>query len=192
MTNILEEPWLLLFVSLVALGGIVLFRQSGAGQQSGGKLFLIPLGIALLGFGLDRFIKTDREKIESTLNRSIRFARTRNFEDFDTIFSPNYSDAFHRNRDQLRQFCESSLAMADIERLSKRRFLLTIRKDAAEADLSVMVRLRGLTREYAGSKSLFFVEARLYFEAMPDGRWMIRSCELVSLNNQPFNWGGVP
>ncbi|MBN1123386.1 MAG: hypothetical protein JXA82_00165 [Sedimentisphaerales bacterium] len=192
MINILEEPWLLLFVSLVILGGIVLFRQSGCGQEFSGKLFFIPVGIALLAFGLDRFVRTDREAIEYTLNRSIRFVRTRNFDDFDNIFSPNYSDAFHRNRVQLRHFCESSLAMADIERLSKRRFTLTLKTDNAEAELSVLVRLRSLTQSYAGSKSLFFVEARLHFEAMPDGRWLICSCELVSLNNQPFSWGGVP
>jgi len=191
MWNVVEEPWLLLFVALISLGVVVLFREGPSGPPRRWPL-LIPLAIALLAFGLDRFIQTDRERLEATLNRALRFAKTHDFSDFNDIFAPDYSDAFHATRADLRRRCESSLAIADIERISKRRLQWTIETSTAQCDLSVLVRLRGRQGSYAGSQGLYFVEVRMRFDKQPDGRWLIRTVELVSLNNQQFDWGGVP
>ena len=142
MWNILEEPWLLLFVALVTLGLAVLFRENPAGAARRWPL-LIPAALLLGAFGLDRFVQTDRERLEATLARALRFAKTHDFSGFEQIFCPNYADAFHPTREHLRRRCQSSMAMADIERISKRRLVWTIQTSTAQCELSVLVRLRG-------------------------------------------------
>jgi len=189
--NIVEEPWLLLFVALVTLGVVVFVQTNPAGPRRRWP-WLIPAALAVLAFAVDAVIDTDRERLDATLHRAFQFARTRDFTLFDDIFAPDYADDFHPSRRALRRRCETSMAIADIERIRIRRLTWQIEPGLARCDLSVLVRLQGRRGTYAGSQGIYFVEIEMLLSKQPDKRWLIQTIDLKSLNHQRFDWGGVP
>ncbi len=203
MFDVFQTPWLLLSVAMVLLGVVFFWRQdlfsnggNGGGWRGwggGSGRYLLPLIVAALAFGLDYFVRTDREKIVSTVNRAMDFAVERDFEVFNEIFSPDYSDRHHRSRERFRMFCRTSMAMANLEQVSKRRFELVVSDDGrAECEMSLLVRLNARSGEMAGTQSIFWVEVRIGLKKTDDARWMISGSDLVTVNHQPFGWSQVP
>ena len=128
------------------------------------------------------------------LKQAFTFAESNNFDYFNTVFAPDYSDPAHPSRDHLRAKCQVSLAMHDIDKISKRRIDFEEMNDSTAKILAgLLIRLApGQSSNYAGGTTIFFVEVRFYFEKQDDGEWMIRTCDPVSVNNQPLGWNSVP
>jgi len=190
--NVFEQPWLFVFLAIVLLGVLWFIRPSWSDRIRWWQV-AIPFGVAMLGFLIDGLIATDREKIESCLNGAIRVAVRKDFRNFNRIFAENYADSHHPSRRDLRVFCETSLAMAKIERITRRSSRLDRRERDAVYDLAVLVRLKQMeSGAYTAATSLFWVEGRLQFEKDSRRRWRIRTMEVLTLNGQPFDWGGVP
>ncbi|MHC4743323.1 MAG: hypothetical protein ACYS8Z_15515, partial [Planctomycetota bacterium] len=61
MTNIFEQPYTLIGLSIIVLFGVFTYR-SVFPEKCNRKQWLIPLSVVALAFGLDFAVKTDREK----------------------------------------------------------------------------------------------------------------------------------
>jgi hypothetical protein len=64
---------------------------------------------------------------------------TKDFSNFNHIFSPDYRDSRNRNRDELHRFCEQSLAMTSLSSVRIRSQELDIRGGEATGDIRLRV-----------------------------------------------------
>ena len=71
MTNIFEQPRLLLIVAGVVFLGVAFFRDLLPPRRAW-IFWLLPVVIAVAAFGIDYLVQTDREKIEAVLAKASR------------------------------------------------------------------------------------------------------------------------
>ncbi len=189
MWNITETPWLLLIVGGIVFGIVMMVRQAIPDKQRWWQL-AIPAAIFAMSFGLDYFIRTDREKIEAIFGEAKRMAIKQDFSRFNEIFSPDYQDSRNATRDDLRQFCRLSLAMTSLNSVRIRSWDLSILDDEAESEirLRVWIHYRGEEMEV---QTPYWVRIRVNF-ARNDRNWQITTTEIVSVNDDPMGWREVP
>ena len=189
MSQIFETPWPVLTVALIALAVVVIIRQTWPDKHRWWQLF-IPAVLAVGGFGLEHFIETDYEKIESIIESGKRAVISQDVGGIASIVSPDYSDSRHRSKDALMGFCRDLLSQPFVERIKKQQEQITISAPDAEAELSVRLHLHP-QNPYALGGTLMYVKMKLYLAKTPYGNWLISRTEIISINNQPFGWGSV-
>ena len=190
MWNITETPWLGLIVAGLAFGIVMMIRQAAPDKRNW-KQLAIPALILATTLGLEYFVRTDREKIVEVFRQARRMGVTKDFSGFNQIFSPDYRDSRNRNRDELRHFCDESLAMTSLSSVRIRSQELDIRDGTATGDIRLRVWLhyRGEELEV---QTPYWVRLRGEFVRLPDGQWRIVSTEIVSVNDDPMGWREVP
>jgi hypothetical protein len=184
MSNIFENVWLLLTVAGVALVIVSIIRQ--AKPEWGYWPLLAPLAIAALAFGLDAMIKTDTEAINEIIARSKQAAVSGSVQMLMTSISPRYSDRAHRNRETFEEQAGQVLRNASVKKIKTQSHLLTLNDNTAKSQLNLVVHFHNDSR-YAAMGTLMFVSLNLDYEKIGKD-WFIRSAEVVSVNNQPYNW----
>ncbi len=189
VSQIFETPWPVLTVALIALAVVVIIRQTWPDKRRWWQL-LIPAVLAVGGFGLEHFIETDYEKIESLINSGIEAVIDQDLGQINRIISPDYSDSRHRSKDALMGYCRDLLAQPFVERIKKQQVQIIISAPEAEAELSVRLHLHP-QNTYALGGTLMYVKMKLYLAKTPYGNWLISRTEIISVNNQPFGWGSV-
>jgi hypothetical protein len=188
-SNVLETPWLLLTAAIILLAIIVVIRQTWPDKQKWWQL-VIPVIFAVIAVGLDRFVETDYEKIESIINSGIRAVIAQDLGQIDPIISPDYSDSAHRSKAELMAFCRGLLSQSLAEKIRKQQEQITISAPQATAELSVRVHLQPQS-VYATAGTLVFVKVKLDFTKTLYGRWFISRTEIITINNQRFTWGAI-
>ncbi len=187
MTNIFQTPWLLLFISLVLLLIIAVWRQSYPEKQRWWQL-LLPLVLAIIAFGLDYFVKTDYEKVKHTIKCARDAVVAEDADALATTLSPGYSDRSHNSRDELVSFMRSFFATTKIDRApQKKQFKFDINAPTATVENLYRVHVEP-NSAYTQAASLYFVKARIRLTKNTDAQWLIINLELLELNFQPFHW----
>ena len=87
-------------------------------------------------------------------------------------------------------FCSDLLSQPLAERIKKLQEQITISVPEATAEVSLRVHLQP-QNVYATAGTLMFVKVKLDFAQPLYGKWLISSVELITVNNQPVNWGSV-
>ncbi len=187
ISHILESPWPLLTVAIILLAIVVVIRQTWPYKRRWWQL-LLPLVLAVAAVGLDRFVETDYEKIESVIDTGIRAVIAQDLGQIDRIISPDYADSAHRSKAGLMAFCSDLLSQPLAERIKKLQEQITISGPEATAELSLRVHLQP-QNVYATAGTLMFVKVKLNFAQTLYGKWLISRVELITVNNQPLNWG---
>jgi hypothetical protein len=190
MWNVTETPWLGLIVAGLAFGIVMMIRQAAPDKRNW-KQLAIPALIVAVTLGLDYFVRTDREKIVEVFRQARRMGVTKDFSSFNQIFWADYRDSRNRNREELRRFCEQSLAMTSVSSVRVRSQELTIRDGTATGDIRLRVWLhyRG---EELDVQTPYWVRLRGEFVRQPDGEWRIAGTEIVSVNDDPMGWKEIP
>jgi len=189
VSQIFETPWPVLTVALIALTVVVIIRQTWPDKRRWWQL-LIPAVLAVGGFGLEHFIETDYEKIESVINSGIEAVIDQDLGQINRIISPDYSDSRHRSKASLMGYCRDLLAQPFVERIKRQQVQIIISAPEAEAEISVRLHLHP-QNTYALGGTLMYVKMKLYLAKTPYGNWLISRTEIISVNNQPLNWGSV-
>jgi hypothetical protein len=140
-TSVLETPWLLLTASIILLAIIVIIRQTWPDKQQWWQL-AIPVILATIAIGLDKFVETDYEKIESIINSGIRAVIAQDLGQIDRIISPHYSDSARRSKAELMAYCRDLLSQPLAEKIRKQQEQITISAPQATAELSARVHLQ--------------------------------------------------
>lgn len=189
MTDVFDNPWLLLTVAAILLVPAAIARQ--ARPQWGYRPLLVPLLVALLGLGLDFFVQTDKEKIHAILSDCRRAAIAGDIGPINAAVCERYNDGFHRSRDDFIAAAERGIQQAAIAKVRFQRLDLTLQEQQAVMEIDAVVHLSDQSR-YAQYGSLLFVSLWLEFAKQPSGDWCIARAGVTAVNNQPVNWGAVP
>lgn len=189
MSQIFETPWPVLTAAIIALGVVVIIRQTWSDKSRWWQL-LIPLLIAAAGLGIEHFIETDYEKIESVIEVGRQAVISQDVGRLSSIISPDYSDSRHYSKDALLLFCRDLLSQPFVERIKKQQEQINVSGNNAEAELSVRLHLHP-QNPYALGGTLMYVKMKLNLTKTAYGNWLISDSEIISINNQPFGWGSV-
>jgi len=184
MGSIFENIWLLLTVAGIALVAVSIIRQ--ARPEWGHWPLLVPLAIVGLAFGLDSLIQTDKEAIGDLFTTCRKAVINHNTEALMKCISPNYSDRSHPSKAVLESAVRRELDRIAIEKVKTQSHLLTVSDKSAVSELNVVVHL-DKNSSYGQTASLVFVGLELRYEKIGD-TWYIYNVNIVSVNNQPWNW----
>ena len=187
--NIFQSPLPVLIVSLVLLAVLAIVRQVQPDRCSRG-LLILPFAIAIAGFAVEYLVKTDYEKIEAVIDRSINGAIDGDVAEIARTLSGDYSDRTHDSKRDMLRRCSIFFANTTIDKVSKRYNRIAISGSEATAELRVRVHLE-MRHEYMAGAGLVFVNLEYHFAKTPGGNWLIDRIEPVSVNDQPFGWKSV-
>jgi hypothetical protein len=189
MTNVFETPWLLLFAALLLLSVVWVIRQSLPDKRTW-PLLLIPPAVAILGGGLDYFVKTDYERIDTLLERGRRAAVNEDTMGLAQILADDYSDRLNGSKYELVSFFNSFFEKSQIDRIRRTASQVVIDAPTAEAECAFRVQLAP-NNAYTQAGSLYFVKVRFKLTKQADGRWLISGADLREVNFQPMGWRDV-
>jgi hypothetical protein len=184
MSIVFENVWVLLTVAGVAL--VIVYGIRQAKPEWGYWPLLIPLAIVGAAFGLDAMVQTNTEAINEIISSSKQAAINGDVKTLMAFVSPDYSDSSHRSKSALENEVEGVLNGLSIKKVKTQSHLLTLNENTARSELNVVVHL-GEGNRYAEMGSLMFIGVELDYEKLGE-KWYISSADIVSVNDQPWNW----
>jgi len=185
MTNIFEQPWLLLIVAGLVFLGMAFFRDLLPPRRAW-VFWLLPVVIAIAAFAIDYLVQTDREKIEAVLAKACRAVEKEDIKSIEPLIWKNYSDSIHSSRQELLDHFRGRLSEPVIEKIVPAIVSLDIKPSEATVVFTarVMFDPKGPVYEYQ-KMMLFKLEANLTKEA---GQWFFSRTEILTINLQPAGW----
>lgn len=185
MTNIFEQPWLLLIVAGVVFLGVAFFRDLLPPRRAW-LFWLLPVVIAIAAFAIDYLVQTDMEKIEPVLARACRAVEKEDIRAIEPLIWKNYSDSVHPSKQELLDHFKWRLSEPIIEKIVPAIVSLDIKPSEAKVVFTarVMFDPKGPVYEYQ-KMMLFKLEANLTKEA---GEWFFSRTEILTINLQPAGW----
>ena len=186
MTNIFENPWLLIIIAVSSFFIILIFHTI-LPEKKRKIYFLIPLIIASSGFALDYFYKTDSERITMTIDTAVKALENENPEALPPIISENYKDIVHYNKQHFIRRARSRLKPPLVEE-SIWTYLddgLKLKNNTATAKISLRVVLD--PESQVNYLRIMIIRATLTLQKQ-NSKWLISSSRIDELNHQPFNW----
>ncbi len=187
MFNLFEQPWSLSGVAVIVLFGLFTFRSVWSEKRRPWQL-LIPILIAAFGFGLDFLVKTDPEKVRTTLKKSITAVREEDPDVIATLIANNYYDSYHGDKQSLIDHARSRLGHSPVEKIKKAGLMLNVSPPEALAVLAVWIRFAEDSYVAQNYKPLVLVKAEINFTKQPDKSWLISRVELLEIDKQPVAW----
>ncbi len=191
MSNVFEQPWLLLGVAIFVLLGVLTFRSVWPEKQRVWQ-WLLPLGVVGLAFGLDALVTTDLEKIQGVMNTAIRAIEKENSAAVAACIASNYHDSRHGSKADVTRACRNYLQGPTVKKIRKISSNVEISKTQAVVTLFLALSLEEksrLVQLYGVVKCTLGMQ--VYLAKQPDTQWLITSAELRAVNSMPMNWGGV-
>lgn len=186
MWNPAEQPWLLLAIAAVLFMAVAILRAFFF-EKPRKWLMLLPILITVLAFVIDFAIQTDREQIKNIINTAVKAVEDEDVTSLDRTLATDYSDSKHRNKNALLSYARIILVPPFIQNIYKSILDLQISDQTAQAVVLNRV-LFDPDSEAAGFTNAMAVTVRIDLEKQPYGRWLIRSTEITSINNNPAGW----
>jgi hypothetical protein len=185
MTNIFEQPWLLLIVSGVVLLAVVVFRGLFP-QRHRWWFWLLPVIIVIAAFAIDFFVRTDAEKVRDVIAKAVKAVEKEDAEAIGPLISNDYHDSFHASRQALLDNFRGRLSEPIIEKNVYGIVSLDVRPPNATAVFTVRVVFdpQGPIYEYR-KIMLFKLQAGLRKEG---AKWLFTHVEVLGIDLQPANW----
>ena len=185
MTNIYEQPWLLLIIAGVVLLFVLVFRHL-APQNRKWWHWLPPAIIALSAFGFDFLVQTDAEKVKIVIAKAVRAAQNENVYAIGRLISPDYHDSFNESKQALMLRLDRQLSGPVIEKNVPRILSLTANPPDANAVFTVRVVFDPKGPIFDFQKQMLF-KFDAYFIKQADD-WLFRRVELLEIDMHPLDW----
>jgi hypothetical protein len=190
MWNIFEQPWTGLAAAVIALNVIAVVRWFVPLSRK--WLFLPPAVIAVAALALCYLVHTDREKVRSVIMQGVKAVRQQNPAGLEKLFSADYSDATHATKKDFVRSWRIWLAETKIESAGLSDAVYELRGGEASAVFDWTVRFGRQTGTFDNmSGTILRGRARVLLAEEADGRWLIRSSELLEIMGQPASWHRV-
>ncbi len=190
MFNFYEQPWTMVGFAIIALFIILTYRSVVPEKKRAWQL-LIPLLIVLAGFGIDRAVTTDKEKIDNIIVSGIKAVKAENFNAIDSYISDDYRDSFHRSKQQLLDHIQARLRTNEVEKAKKTNIVIIVTGNEAKVNLFMKIILNPnsqIKQEF--NISVVPMKIDLNF-IKQNNKWLIDNIELRSVNLQPVRWSEV-
>ena len=189
MFNIFQQPWALIFVAAVIAAGVFVFHCIWPDKS---RLWhsLIAALIVVLAFGIDFFVKTDLEKINSVIGASLTAVEDENAEAIARILAEDYWDSAHNSKQQIMAYFKSQFAEPFIRKATRMNLEIDLKAPQATATLIMLVKFDEKSSVYQ-YKPFLFIKARLSLDKQADKQWLISRVELLEIDRQPSSWRKV-
>ena len=190
MWNFFEQPWTLVGLAIITLFILLLLRGLFSRKRFW-LLLLVPLLIALIGFGLDHIVKTDNENIRAVLKAVIQAMEEENPESIEPFISDNYKDSLYSSKDRLMRFCRARLA----EPTFKQAITTIINSEISSPNAFIVFTVRAVFDEQSyvaqNYRSIVMAKLQLSLVKQRDKNWLINRIELLEIDLQPANWSTI-
>lgn len=186
MINIFEQPWTLAAIGFWLTVAVLILSRFWPLKFTRKHLLIGPALIAL-GFALDYFVVTDREKIETIMSTLVEATEQEQAEDIIQFLAPNYGDSRHTSPESFSMFCRQIFSQPQIEEnwVPDQQLLL----DAPQANVWITAVTRlDEANQFTAGLSIIKTAWRLDFRKQPDRSWLIEDIELLEFNDQPVDW----
>ncbi len=184
MTNIYEQPWLLLIVSAAVFLAVFVVRSMF--PQKYRWLWLLPALLAASAFAIDYFVQTDAEKVRGVIAETVKAAEKEDAEAMMACFCDDYRDSFHPSKQSLLNQCNWWLSQPVIKKNILRIVSLKVEPPNAEAVFTVRVVFdpQGPVFEF---RKLMIFKLRADFTKQA-GDWCFTRVEVLEIDLQPADW----
>jgi hypothetical protein len=185
MTNVFEQPWLLLIIAGIAFVGVFIFRDIL--PRKGKWLFAAaPIFIAGLAFALDYFVQTDNEKIISVISKAVNAVEREDVNTLSPLISEDYQDSWNRSKGELLRHFRQRLSEPVIEKNVMRIVSLQVQGDAANSVFTVRVVFDPRGPIYGTVQQMLF-KFEANFRRQADD-WFFTGAELIEIDMRPADW----
>ena len=183
MYNIYENPWLLFSASMIVLVVVVMYRRIFPDKCRFWQL-IIPFALMTAAFGIDHFVKTDREKIELTIKQMKTAAVNADMNLLEPVISPDYADDMFISKDDLLDSLDKLITKANIKRIKIRQNFIKIANKKASSEMRITLFMQPES-EYAPANTIMFIEFELSFEKSGND-WLRIANESIIDGLRPF------
>ncbi len=190
MYDFFEQPWTLIGAAVLVMFGIFTFRSVFPEKRRWWQL-LVPAIIVAIAFGLDAIVKTDLEKINTTIDMGIKAVKEEDVRAVERIVSDRYSDSYHRTKQHLLDHFKRVLSEPLIANHKQTGRLVDIKGSQATVVLFTTVTFEKNSRIAQNFTSFLMTKTKLALEKQPDDQWLLQRIEVLELNRQPANWGHI-
>jgi predicted amidohydrolase len=185
MTNIFEQPWLLLIVAGAVFLGVAFFRDL-LPPGRGWLFWLLPVVIAILAFAIDYFVRTDKKKIETVLAGACRAVEEEDIRALGPLISKDYHDSLHPSKQALLNHFEERLSEPVIEKIVPAIVSLDINPPDATLVFTARVMFDPKGPVYEYRKMMLF---KLQADFTKEGdEWFFSRTEILAIDLQPAGW----
>ena len=195
MWNVFEQPWTMLAAAVVVFlvmqtAGMVLSKKR---RRLAIGRFALPAFIALLGLGLNYFVRTDLEQIKTLINTSVKAVQNEDCGAIEPLISENYRDSFHSGKAALMAHCGTVLVEPLIEKNIPHIIEIKISPPKATAVFTVRIVFDKQGEVYQNFRQMMLVKVKLDLQKEPvqpktKTNWLISSVELLEIDMQPVSW----
>ncbi len=152
--------------------------------------WFIPILIALAGFGLDRLVETDIEKIKTLLKTASKAIESEDCSALSGLIAPNYRDSYHKSKRELMAYCNSIMSqplITDTTKLHQR-----IREDSPKATVTMTTRMYFERQSFAYQyRPSILIKMKFDLQKQSDKNWLINCAEILQIDMQSVNWNYV-
>ncbi|MBN1391190.1 MAG: hypothetical protein JW947_00125 [Sedimentisphaerales bacterium] len=187
MFNVFENPWGLVTIAGVA-AIVLLIMRSFAPRKYRWWLWLVPVVLALAGFGLDRLVETDLEKVNSVISTVVKAAENEDADTIEQLISDDYRDSYHLTKGALmgrgRSLMSEPLFGKNIARIAS----IELNPPNATVTFTVRVLFDPQSYVYQAYKQQLLAEVQADLRKQADNNWLISRMELLKIDFRPVNW----
>jgi hypothetical protein len=189
MWNVAEQPYTLIITAAAVLL-ILLIIRSFVYEKFKWYYFLLPVIIAAGGFGIDHFIVTDKEQIQTVLGSLSKAVENEQPQLIDPFISEDYSDSIHQNKEIFMYKCRASLSTPFIKKAILQ--LQDYQINPTQADLTFSARIILEPQSYIAKsyKDIFFAILKMKL-TKNNGNWKISNIEIEELDFQKTGWKDI-
>lgn len=191
MPSITENPIVLLIVAFVVLCLVGTVRAVFPDKPRT-WLFILPLGLALAGVGLDFFIQTDQENVRAILKGTMKALENEDIEALGTFIASDYQDTLHNTKIRLLQHAENGLERSPMAK-TKTTSISIPKIEGSDTKAFITTYLTFTPESFIAQhyKPLVIVEAEFRLHKQSNGRWLINRIELTEVDKQSIKWQHV-
>jgi hypothetical protein len=188
MWNIFEQPWTMLGAAVLVLFGVLTFRSIWSERQRPWQWFL-PVGVALLGVGLDLAVTTDLEKINHVIKTGLKAVETEDSAALARLVADDYQDSYHQNKESLMRHCRIQLVPPAVQKVRKISLKVELAPPNAKAALSMWFTFDKDSFWAQAYKPTALIAVELHFRKQPDRTWLLSRAEVREVDKMSVTWG---
>jgi hypothetical protein len=188
MWNLFEQPWTMLGAAVLVLFGVLTFRSIWSEKRRPWQ-WLLPIGVAVLGVGLDLAVTTDLEKINHVIKTGLKAVETEDSAAIARLVADDYRDSYHQDKESLLRQCRIRLVPPAIQKVRKVSLKVELAPPNAKAALSMWFTFDKDSFWAQAYKPTALIAVELHFRKQPDRTWLLSRAEVREVDKMPVTWG---
>lgn len=188
MWNIFEQPWTMLGAAVLVLFGVLTFRSIWSEKRRSWQ-WLLPIGVAVLGVGLDLVVTTDLEKINYVIKTGLEAVAAEDNAALARLVANDYQDSYHKDKESLMSQCRARLVPPSVRKVRKISLKVEVAPPTAKAALALWFTFDKDSFWAQAYKPTALIAVELHFRKQPDRSWLLSRAEVREVDKMPVTWG---